>query len=74
MSATVILPRKEVEARTRLSCSAIYAKMTPNPRRPGYYDPTFPKPVKIGVRAVGWVESEIEGWIAAQIDKGRKAA
>jgi prophage regulatory protein len=36
-----------------------------------YRDQTFPKPVKIGARAVAWVESEIDDWIAAQIAKSR---
>ena len=35
---------------------------------------TFPKPVKIGVRAVGWVESEVEAYLAARVANSRKAA
>ena len=27
----------------------------------------FPKPVKIGPRAVAWIESEIEAWKAARM-------
>jgi prophage regulatory protein len=27
----------------------------------------FPKPVRIGVRAVAWLESEVQAWIAARI-------
>lgn len=73
-TALTILRRKQVEAYTGLSRSGIYAKLTLNPKRPGDYDPTFPKPVKIGIRAVGWVEAEVEAWVAAQVDKSRKAA
>lgn len=73
-NALTILRRPEVEARTGLSRTTIYSKFAPNPKRPGDYDPTFPKPVKIGIRAVGWVESEVEAWVAAQVDKSRKAA
>ena len=73
-NALTILRRPEVEARTGLSTSSVYAKLTPNPKRPGDYDPTFPRPVKIGLRAVGWVESEVESWIAAQVANSRKAA
>ena len=36
-------------------------------------DPTFPKPIKIGAKAIGWIESEIEAWLAAQISKSRGA-
>ena len=72
-SALTILRRKQVEARTGLSRSSIYARMRHNPKRPGDYDPTFPKPVSVGAKAVGWVESEIDGWIASQIQKSRTA-
>jgi prophage regulatory protein len=30
---------------------------------------TFPKPVKLGARAVAWVESEVEEWILARIEE-----
>lgn len=30
-------------------------------------DGNFPRRVKLATRAVGWVESEIRGWIAARI-------
>jgi prophage regulatory protein len=71
-SALTILRRKQVEARTGLSRSCIYSKLTPNPRRPKEYDPTFPRPVSIGAKAVGWVESGINDWLAAQIEKSRQ--
>ena len=68
-----ILRRKQVEARTGLSRSTIYAKLRRNPKRPSDYDPTFPKPVAVGAKAVGWIEAEVEAWLAAQIQKSRKA-
>lgn len=66
-----ILRRKQVEARTGLSRSTIYAKMRRNPKRPSDYDPTFPTPVSVGAKAVGWLESEISAWLTAQITKSR---
>ena len=72
-SALTILRRKQVEARTGLSRSTIYARLRHSPKRPGDYDPTFPRPVSVGAKAVGWVEAEVEAWIAAQIQKSRKA-
>lgn len=36
-----------------------------------YTDPTFPKPVKIGTRAVAWVQSEVDAWIAQRIAASR---
>ena len=69
-----IIRRPKVEERTGLKRSAIYAKFRPNPKRPSDYDPTFPKPVRIGKKAVGWVESEIDDWLTAQIAKSRPEA
>lgn len=73
-NALTIIRRKQVEARIGLSRAAIYAKLRRNPKRPSYYDPTFPKPVSVGARAVGWIEAEIDAWLTAQIAKSRKAA
>lgn len=72
--APSILRRKQVEARTGLSRSTIYARMRFNPKRPSEYDPTFPKPVSVGAKAVGWIESEIDAWLTAQIRKSREVA
>ena len=33
----------------------------------------FPKPVSLGGRAVGWVESEVEDWLTRQIQSSREA-
>lgn len=68
-----ILRRKDVEARTGLSRSTIYAKLRNNPKRPSDYDPTFPRPISVGAKAVGWLSHEIDAWLNAQIEKSRKA-
>jgi prophage regulatory protein len=68
-----ILRRKQVEARTGLSRSSIYARLRRNPKRPGDYDPSFPRPVSVGAKAVGWIEAEINAWLTAQVEKSRKA-
>ena len=72
--AIVILRRDEVERRTGLSRSAIYAKLKVNPNRPYEFDPDFPKPIRLGSQAVGWVECELEAWLKDQIAKSRSAA
>ena len=61
-----IIRRRDVESRTGLSRSAIYARLRPNPRRPNDYDPTFPRPIRLGPRAVGWVATEVDDWVAAR--------
>src|SRR5262245_28507908 len=48
----------EVEALTGLSRSTIYE---------GIVAGTFPAPVPLGARSVGWLESEIEDWIDARV-------
>ncbi len=60
-----ILRRKQVEARTGLSRSSIYLRVS---------EGTFPKPISLGSRAVGWVETELNDWLAARIAASRKAA
>lgn len=58
-----ILRRQEVEARTGLSRSTIYAWVK---------DGNFPAPISLGAKAVGWLEAEIEDWIAARVAVSRK--
>ena len=72
-NAITILRRKQVEARTGLSRSTLYARLRQNPKRPGDYDPTFPKPIAVGAKAVGWIEAEVDAWLTAQVEKSRKA-
>lgn len=49
-----ILRRPEVQSRTGLSRSSIYAGMAKG---------TFPQAVKISTRAVGWHERDISDWL-----------
>lgn len=49
-----LLTRPQVEARVGLSTSAVYRLM-----RVG----RFPEPLRVGLRAVRWPESEIEAWL-----------
>tara|TARA_R110001592_G_scaffold15313_1_gene66935 strand:+ start:2472 stop:2717 length:246 start_codon:yes stop_codon:yes gene_type:complete len=64
-----ILRLPEVKSKSGLSSSSIYAKM--DPKGPSH-DPFFPKPVQLGGRAVGWIESEIDAWIDLCIERSRK--
>lgn len=64
LARLTILRRKQVEARTGLSRSTIYERIKTG---------TFPAPVSIGAKAVGWIESEIDSWLTAQVEKSRKA-
>jgi prophage regulatory protein len=64
-SAPTILRRKQVEARTGLSRSTIYLRVA---------EGSFPTPISIGARAVGWIEAEINDWLASRIAASRKTA
>jgi prophage regulatory protein len=56
------LRRKQVEARTGLSRSTIYQYIK---------DGALPKPVPLGPRAVGWLESEVSEWISRRVRTAR---
>lgn len=68
--ALSILRRKQVEAVTGLSRSTIYDRIDPNSPR---YDPSFPKPISLGPRAVGFVRSEVETWLEQCVTSSRGA-
>ncbi|MCH6549771.1 MAG: AlpA family transcriptional regulator [Proteobacteria bacterium] len=51
VTTTKFLKLPEVQIRTGKSRSSIYQ---------GIKDGTFPKPIKLGPRAIGFIESEIE--------------
>jgi prophage regulatory protein len=63
--ADSILRLPAVKIRTGLSRSTIYLRVS---------EGTFPKPVSLGGRAVGWVEAEIQSWLAERIAASRRAA
>lgn len=61
--ANAILRLPIVKARTGLSRSTIYLRAA---------EGTFPRPVSLGARAVGWLESEIESWLSSRVEQSRK--
>lgn len=54
--------------RLGVSQSTVYNKL--NPASP-YYDPGFPKQVKLGSGAVAWIEGEVNDWLQTQIHLSR---
>ena len=60
--ATSILRLPAVKTRTGLSRSTIYLRMA---------EGTFPNPISLGDRAVGWVEDEITDWLDGRIEASR---
>jgi prophage regulatory protein len=52
-----------VKARTGLSRSTIYVRIAGG---------SFPRPLNLGDRAVGWLESEIESWLTSRVEASRR--
>lgn len=57
-----VLRLPAVKASTGLSRSSIYLRIAQG---------TFPKPMSLGARAVGWLEAEIQDWLQRRIDASR---
>lgn len=60
--ANAILRLPAVKTSVGLSRSTIYQRIA---------DGTFPNSVNLGGRAVGWLESEIENWLAQRVEASR---
>ena len=58
----IILRLPTVLNRTGLSRSTIYNKVSLG---------DFPLPISLGPRAIGWLESDVDAWLEAQIGKSR---
>ena len=52
----------EVLERTGLSRSTTYVRLEQG---------LFPRPMSLGTRAVGWIESEVDEWIRQRTDESR---
>lgn len=55
----------EVKRRTTLSTSEIYRRLEAG---------TFPKQIKLGAKAVAWLEHEINSWIDARVAESVEGA
>jgi predicted DNA-binding transcriptional regulator AlpA len=58
-TALQILRMKQLVQRTKLSRATLYALIAT--------DPTFPRKIKLSTRTVGYIESEVDAWIASRI-------
>ena len=59
-----VLRLPAVMARTGLARSTIYEKISRN---------EFPRHVKLGARASGWIAAEVEDWLERRIAESRPA-
>ena len=63
LSAIRILRLPQVCERTDLCRSMIYQLEA---------EQRFPRRIKIGVRAVGWLEEEVQGWLTQRVVESRR--
>jgi prophage regulatory protein len=66
-----LLNIKQVTQRVSLSKSSIYRRLDPKEK---LYDPSFPRPIKLGENSTRWVETEINIWIKQHIQQCRSTA
>ena len=59
-NAYAILRLRQVTARTGLSRSTIYERIKAG---------EFPAQVPLGARAVGWLEADVNAWIARHVER-----
>lgn len=59
-----ILRLPQVKIRVGLSRSSIYLAVSQG---------KFPRPVSLGARAVGWLESEVDAWLFQRVELSRKS-
>ncbi|MFY9940128.1 MAG: AlpA family phage regulatory protein [Silvibacterium sp.] len=62
MSNVLRLP--QVKIKVGLSRSSIYAAVAQG---------KFPNPIRLGARAVGWLESDVDKWVSQQVELSRKS-
>jgi prophage regulatory protein len=64
MTTQKIIRLPQVKQRTGLSRSTIYSLIK---------DGLFNAPISLGARAVGWLDSDVDEFIAARVKASRKA-
>ena len=60
-----IIRLKQLAGRVGLSRSTIYSRVA---------EGTFPKPISLGLRSVGWIEAEVDAWLRERLNASRNEA
>lgn len=61
-NAIKVLRIKDLISKVGMARSTIYDRLNPKSPR---YDCSFPKPIKLGLSAIGWLEHEVDEWLAS---------
>lgn len=70
MQQTIIRPSK-INSVVGIGRTLAYAKL--DPKSP-YFDATWPRPIRLSARAIGWRLDELQAWLDAQARVGQVAA
>jgi prophage regulatory protein len=65
LAPSTVLRLKDVQRRVALSRSAIYSRRA---------DSDFPAPIKLGPRAIGWLQSDVDRWLESRQRKASAKA
>lgn len=65
---TYFIRLRTLMKKTGLSRASIYLRLKKDSK---YFDPDFPRQIKIGGGAVAWIEYEVDDWMELQIEKSR---
>ena len=60
MRLSTVLRLRQLLQALGISRSTVYLRIDPKSK---YYDPVFPKPIRLGAKAVGWVLSDVYDYI-----------
>jgi prophage regulatory protein len=64
MTQTKLIRINEVLLKTGKAKSSLYKDIA---------EGNFPKPIKIGIRSVAWIESEVDSYISNRISQSRNS-
>ena len=60
-----VIRKRQVREMTGLGLSTISAKVAAG---------TFPEPIHISEKCVGWLQHEVQAWISARIEESRRGS
>jgi prophage regulatory protein len=67
-SAFTILRKRTLCQRIGLSPAHVYAMLDP---KSSSHDPSFPRQIRLGAAAVGWLEHEVQAWLESRVSVSR---
>ncbi|BBB66546.1 hypothetical protein UNDYM_2293 [Undibacterium sp. YM2] len=63
VTSNTVLRLPKLKKKLELSASSVYNKLDTNSK---YFDESFPKPIRLGGKAVGWIEAEVDSWLESR--------